>query len=541
LDIILIGFALYASVVSVPFIFAVFGFKSSEKSVLHGMLAGAGVFCLFESNILGANFDIEASIPGVLANIIVLFSSHYFFDQRGGWSHDANSQKRSESANYFASFSIHRFLGKNLPVNENIYHLVGFISSFLVMVNAFSVSFSSDPGVNSSDAMVIISAVAWCMSSCFIIFPVLPAVFKNHKIMPPLWMLGVLGAMICAPSMFLIVSNFAPIQVIVFVINVLAVSFLFDWIAALLITVSGVALAGFLMQNYLVIDRMFEIQSVFAFVMLSIVLLALAKPKQKAHEMQEKLTKKLDDKNKDMSQAVYNLSIMKQEFLNDLNYEIRTPMLSIGAGAEAMHKNWDMYTPEQIKEFAAIVYHGYQNASKYIENLLDFAGLSSNKIDLKLEKHDFGRLIVGLVEEFEDLYLQETILPIDLVIREDFLHVYCDEQKIRKVIHSLLENALQYAEGGLVEIFVEKIELTGGKKVAKFSIKDSGVGIPEKELVHIFGPFVQSSATKKISGGKGIGLALCEKIILMHKGKIWAENNSGKNGATFTFILPLSL
>jgi len=270
-------------------------------------------------------------------------------------------------------------------------------------------------------------------------------------------------------------------------------------------------------------------------------LLALAKPKQKAHEMQEKLTAKLDDKNKDMSQAIYNLSIMKQEFLNNLSHEIRTPMHHIRTGAEAIYKDWDMYTPEQIKEFAALVYHGYNNASKYIENLLDFSNLSANRMDLQLEKQDFASLVARCVADFKEIYLQEAVLPIDLVIREDFLHVYCDEGKIRKVIHNLLENALHYASGGLVEIFIEKIQLTGGKKVAKFSIKDSGLGIPKKELVHIFGPFIQSSATKKISGGKGIGLAFCEKIISMHKGKIWAENNSDRAGATFAFVLPLSL
>ena len=241
-----------------------------------------------------------------------------------------------------------------------------------------------------------------------------------------------------------------------------------------------------------------------------------------------------------MSQAITGYSIMKQEFINNLSHEVRTPMHHIGSGIEALHKDWDKYSPEQLKEFAQITYQGYQNATKYIENLLDFSNLSTNKVSLKLSQKNFSHIVEEIIAEFKELYLDDPKIKIELHPHADSLQVNCDQEKIKKVITSLLENALQYGEKGLIEIFVSKSNLSDGSLVAKFAVCDSGVGIPANELVHIFGPFVQSSATKKMSGGKGIGLALSEQIIKMHQGKIWAENNFGKPGATFFFVIPLS-
>jgi K+-sensing histidine kinase KdpD len=240
-----------------------------------------------------------------------------------------------------------------------------------------------------------------------------------------------------------------------------------------------------------------------------------------------------------MLDALQNFSIMKQELLNNISHEIRTPLHHLGAGIEAIHKDWDKYTHEQLKELSQIAYQGYQNAVKYIDNLLDFSNLSADKINLKLGENNLAKLVESSVNEFKQMYLQNSSLQIDLSLQEDALLVTCDAEKIKKVIMSLMENAMQYGEKSLIDISLSKSHLQGGKNAVKFSIRDYGIGIPQNELISIFGAFVQSSHTKKISGGKGIGLALCEKIIVMHGGKIWAENNIGKAGATFSFIIPV--
>ena len=133
-------------------------------------------------------------------------------------------------------------------------------------------------------------------------------------------------------------------------------------------------------------------------------------------------------------------------------------------------------------------------------------------------------------------------LQINLNILADDLIVACDEEKMWQALRHLIKNAISYTPKGMIEITLSNRMLVvndNSVEGIEFAISDEGIGVPAHEISHIFGPFIQSSYTKKISGGKGLGLSLCERIIQMHKGTIWAQNNIDKPGATFQFIIPL--
>lgn len=219
---------------------------------------------------------------------------------------------------------------------------------------------------------------------------------------------------------------------------------------------------------------------------------------------------------------------------------MRTPIHQIGAGVATLRKDCDKYTIEQMRDVAEGIYVAYKNLVKYMENLLDFSALSSNMMNMNFAEKGFISIVQSSIKEFKELNWQDQKVQIDFWASSKSVVVKCDEEKIKKVIDSLLENALQYGKKSPIEILLHEGKLKNGIDALRISISDSGIGIPEKELVHIFGPFVESSATKNISGGKGIGLALCEKIISKHNGSIWAENNIDKPGATFSFIIPLT-
>jgi len=393
--------------------------------------------------------------------------------------------------------------------------------------------------MHNSKVLVIISAVAWTIASYFAIFPILPKGFKQLKIVHFLWSFGIFIVFVCAPSMFLIFSNFAPVQSIVFVISILVVLLIFNWINSALMIVSGIFASAFLLQDYLVFSQTLEIQATIAFIMFVTILALFARPKEKAYESQELRCKIGELEKADMAQAIHDLKIMKQEFINNLSHEIRTPIHHIGFAAEALCKDWDKYDPQQRKELADMLYEGYQNSTKYIDSLLDFSNLSTNKLQLNLAKIDFVSLVKSNIKEFKELYLQDDNLQINFQSSSKILEVNCDETKIKRVITSLIENAVQYGQESTIEIFIDKSKLKDEQEVVKFSIRDYGIGIPKNELASIFGPFIQSSYTKKLSGGKGIGLALCEQIILMHSGKIWVEENISGPGTMFCFTIPV--
>ena len=108
--------------------------------------------------------------------------------------------------------------------------------------------------------------------------------------------------------------------------------------------------------------------------------------------------------------------------------------------------------------------------------------------------------------------------------------IMIDQKWMTRVLAKLLSNAIKYSPANSQV----EIELSDLSEMIQFSIKDSGVGIPEQELEHIFDQFTQSSKTNTGAGGTGLGLAISKKIVEDHGGKIWAENNPDK-GATVIF------
>ena len=109
--------------------------------------------------------------------------------------------------------------------------------------------------------------------------------------------------------------------------------------------------------------------------------------------------------------------------------------------------------------------------------------------------------------------------------------VEADKVRIIQVIDNLVSNALKFTKEGIISLSVE----TNEKAQAVVSVKDTGQGIDPNILSKLFTKF----ATKSEFGGTGLGLFISKNIIEAHGGKIWAENNTTENGATFYFSLPL--
>lgn len=131
--------------------------------------------------------------------------------------------------------------------------------------------------------------------------------------------------------------------------------------------------------------------------------------------------------------------------------------------------------------------------------------------------------------------INDKKLIIEFKNEPDLPLVECDNTKIFQVITNFLSNSIKFTpKGKKVKIFVSQ-----ESKNLSVCIEDEGVGIPEDELETIFDKFAQSSKTKSGAGGTGLGLAICKEIIIAHKGKIWAENNSS-GGARFILVIPIS-
>ena len=128
---------------------------------------------------------------------------------------------------------------------------------------------------------------------------------------------------------------------------------------------------------------------------------------------------------------------------------------------------------------------------------------------------------------------QEQLLHKQIINQDSTLAILIEADKVRitQVIDNLVSNALKFTKEGIISLSVE----TNDKGQAVVSVKDTGRGIDPNILPKLFTKF----ATKSEFGGTGLGLFISKNIIEAHGGKIWAENNTTENGATFYFSLPL--
>jgi signal transduction histidine kinase len=185
-----------------------------------------------------------------------------------------------------------------------------------------------------------------------------------------------------------------------------------------------------------------------------------------------------------------------------------------------------------------------QNLLKLVNEMLDLSKLETGKMSLQLVNGDMINFLRYIVEAFHSL-AESQHKQLHFLSEIDSLHVVYDPEKIRKVVTNLLSNALKFTpEKGNIYISVSEqtVLRQQNKTCLVIKVKDTGIGIPEDHLPHIFDRFYQSdnSHTRKAEG-TGIGLALTKELIRLMEGEISVKSPSpGSNkGSEFTVSITI--
>ncbi|NCP53003.1 MAG: sodium:proline symporter [Flavobacteriales bacterium] len=223
----------------------------------------------------------------------------------------------------------------------------------------------------------------------------------------------------------------------------------------------------------------------------------------------------------------------KDEFLDTVAHELKTPITGIRASTELlMDEDNDM--PSEIKaQFLSNMLNDSDRLSRLINNILDFEKLSKGKHELNIKQNNIKITIKQAISSVQQLAINKGIAIInDNLV--DFVFSY-DEDRIVQVLTNLLSNALKFTEPNKGKITIEYKMINNFVEVY---VIDNGKGIPDEDFEYIFDKFYQSKNQNTIKPhGSGLGLAICKQILEQHHGKIWAKK-SNKNGATFVFKLP---
>ncbi len=230
------------------------------------------------------------------------------------------------------------------------------------------------------------------------------------------------------------------------------------------------------------------------------------------------------------------ISQMKDDFVNHVSHELKTPLASISAYSE-MLVDGEANDEQTRKEFYAVIQSQAKRLNRLIEDILNISRIESGLI--KVEKKPVSLTI--LIEEQLQMirsYAEEKHVEIIGQKPIVFDQVYADKDMISQVIVNLLSNAVKYTPcGGSIKIETEVDEIAG---LARVSITDTGVGIPKDEIEHIFDKFYRVDANKNQAEGTGLGLNLVKQIVeKVHNGRVFVTSEPGI-GSIFGFEMPLA-
>jgi len=229
------------------------------------------------------------------------------------------------------------------------------------------------------------------------------------------------------------------------------------------------------------------------------------------------------------------ISRMKNDFVNHVSHELKTPIASITAYSE-MLVDGEANDEKTRNEFYSIIQSQAQRLNRLIEDILNISRIESGLIKVNKESLSTALIVRDAVQMIKS-YAAEKDITVEDQTAIVFDQVSADKDMISQVVINLLSNAVKYTpNGGKITV---NSEVDESEDVVRVTITDTGVGIPSDELPKVFDKFYRVNANNKCAKGTGLGLNLVKQIIeKVHNGRVFVTSEAGK-GSDFGFELPL--
>lgn len=223
-------------------------------------------------------------------------------------------------------------------------------------------------------------------------------------------------------------------------------------------------------------------------------------------------------------------SELQRDFINNMTHEFKTPLSSILLASEALNKQEVVQENPKLKTYTSIIINQSFKLNNHIEKILNIAKNDASGLSLKPQKI----ILKPFIEEISETIQQKNEnISIQIDIEND-ISILADEFHFTNIVYNLLDNSIKYCETK-PEILISSVK---DPKGLYLKFKDNGMGIPAKNINHIFDKFYRVPANNSDEiNGFGLGLFYVKKIVQQHNWKISVENNADK-GITITLFFP---
>ena len=238
---------------------------------------------------------------------------------------------------------------------------------------------------------------------------------------------------------------------------------------------------------------------------------------------------------KDAAEAATNA---KSDFLANMSHEIRTPMNGVIGLTNLVLK-----TPltDRQRDYLGLIKGSADSLLRLLNDILDFSKMEARKLELDVIEFDLREMLGNTLKAFSATANEKKIELIHHVMPGVPVWIEGDSGRLSQIIVNLTGNALKFTKEGEVVVRVIQEECDEHTVLLRFSVSDSGIGIPKEQQDYIFSAFAQAdSSTTREYGGTGLGLAIVAQLVNLMDGKVWIDSAPGK-GTTFHFTARFQL
>jgi signal transduction histidine kinase len=236
-----------------------------------------------------------------------------------------------------------------------------------------------------------------------------------------------------------------------------------------------------------------------------------------------------------MAEKLNQTESMRRRLIGDVSHELRTPLTAIKGSMEGLMDGVLPATAETYEQIHAEA----DRLNRLVDDLQELSRVEARAYPLDLRPVDVSSLVYTVTKRLAS-QAESKHISLDVELAPDLPPALADEDRVVQILTNLTGNALQYTpEDGEVTIIAERND----DKV-QISVRDTGIGIPQEHLPHIFDRFYRVDASRSRSrragGGSGIGLTIARALVEAQGGRIWVESTGEGQGCTFKFTLPIA-